>query len=154
MEICKGTHFDWSDIEKLKSRGTLTDCLGGKDPLFIIPDFFLHFPNKLCYGYLRFELEMGKFLCKGREKILPRADLFPYLSKEIPFPSNLRQPQLSSFGKCKEKPGIPFWGWTPFLFPSKTCCYEFIYSERAPQIYQNLKHLGSFVKFMRPFQNI
>ena len=66
------------------------------NPLFIIPDF-LHFPNKLSYGYLRFE---GIF----------------------PFSSNLRQPQLSSFGKCKEKPGIPFWGWTPCLFPSKTCC--------------------------------
>ena len=25
------------------------------NPLFIIPDFLLHFPNKLCYGYLRFE---------------------------------------------------------------------------------------------------
>ena len=25
------------------------------NPLFIIPDFFLHVPNELCYGYLRFE---------------------------------------------------------------------------------------------------
>jgi hypothetical protein len=25
------------------------------NPLFIIPDFFFHFPNELCYGYLRFE---------------------------------------------------------------------------------------------------
>ena len=25
------------------------------NPLFIIPDFFLHFPNELCYGYIRFE---------------------------------------------------------------------------------------------------
>ena len=23
--------------------------------IFIIPDFFLHFPNELSYGYLRFE---------------------------------------------------------------------------------------------------
>ena len=37
----------------------------------------------------------------------------------FPFSSNLRQPLLSSFGKCKEKPGIPFWDWTPCLFPSK-----------------------------------
>ena len=29
------------------------------NPLFIIPDLFLHFPNELCYGYLRFE-ENGK----------------------------------------------------------------------------------------------
>ena len=29
-------------------------------PLFIIPDFFLHFPNELCYGYLRFEGKVGK----------------------------------------------------------------------------------------------
>ena len=26
MEICKGTHFDWSDIEKLKSRGKFKNC--------------------------------------------------------------------------------------------------------------------------------
>ena len=25
------------------------------NPLFTIPDFCLHFPNELCYGYLRFE---------------------------------------------------------------------------------------------------
>ena len=25
------------------------------NPVFIIPDFFLHFPNELSYGYLRFE---------------------------------------------------------------------------------------------------
>ena len=25
------------------------------NPLFIIPDFFFHFPNELCHGYLRFE---------------------------------------------------------------------------------------------------
>ena len=25
------------------------------NPLFIIPDFFLHFPNEFCYGYPRFE---------------------------------------------------------------------------------------------------
>ena len=25
------------------------------NPLFIIPDFFLSFPNELSYGYLRFE---------------------------------------------------------------------------------------------------
>jgi hypothetical protein len=25
------------------------------NPLFIGPEFFLHFPNKLSYGYLRFE---------------------------------------------------------------------------------------------------
>ena len=40
------------------------------NPLFIIPDFFLHFPNELCYGYLRFEGN-GKILWEGREKGLP-----------------------------------------------------------------------------------
>ena len=25
------------------------------NPVFIIPDFFLHFPNELSYGYLGFE---------------------------------------------------------------------------------------------------
>ena len=49
--------------------------------------------------------EMGKFLWEGREKVLPS-----WLS------------QFSKTEKCKEKPGIPFWGWTPCLFPSKTCC--------------------------------
>ena len=27
----------------------------GSNPLFIISDFFLHFPNELSYGYLGFE---------------------------------------------------------------------------------------------------
>ena len=31
----------------------LTDRLGGKEALF------LHFPNELCYGYLRFEESFG-----------------------------------------------------------------------------------------------
>ena len=35
-----------------------------------------------------------------------KGGLFSYLPKEIsPFPLNL------SFGKCKEKSGIPYWGW-------------------------------------------
>jgi hypothetical protein len=45
-------------------------------PLFIIPDFFLHFPNELSYGYLRFEgnrkipLErQGKWHLKGKARI-------------------------------------------------------------------------------------
>jgi hypothetical protein len=50
--------------------------------------------------------EMGKFFWEGREKILL------YWLSQFSF----------AFGKCKEKPGIPFWGWTPCLFPSKTCC--------------------------------
>ena len=32
-----------------RKRGTASN------PLFIIPDFFLHFPNELCNGYLKFE---------------------------------------------------------------------------------------------------
>ena len=32
------------------------------NPLFIIPDFWLHFPNELCYGYHRFEGN-GKRVC-------------------------------------------------------------------------------------------
>ena len=35
------------------------------NPLFIIPDFLLHFPNELCYGYLRFE---GIFPCPSLGK--------------------------------------------------------------------------------------
>ena len=53
--------------------------------------------------------EMGKFLWEGREKSLPS-----WVSQFI-------FAKLSSFGKYKEKPGIPFSGWTPYLFPSKTC---------------------------------
>ena len=71
------------------------------DPLFIIPDFFLHFPNKLCYGYLSFEGN-GKNPLGRQGKTLPswlfqfsfaklRDPIGPYLPKGIfPFPSNLR----------------------------------------------------------------
>ena len=55
--------------------------------------------------------EMGKFLWEGRKKGLPSwlsqfsktgQTFFPYLPEGIfPFPSNLRQPQLGSNGKCK-----------------------------------------------------
>ena len=65
---------------------------------------------------------MRKFLWEGKEKVLPcwlsqfRAELFLYLPKGIfPFPSNVRQPQLSYFGKCKEKPGIPFFPQKPVV---------------------------------------
>jgi hypothetical protein len=35
--------------------------------------------------------KMAKFLWEGKEKVLSRADLFPYLPKGFfPFPSNLR----------------------------------------------------------------
>ena len=36
-------------------------------PTFIIPDFILHFPNELCYGYLRFEGN-GKISLGRKEK--------------------------------------------------------------------------------------
>ena len=48
------------------------------NPLFIIPYFFLHFPNELCYGYLRFEgngkipfpkVAIAKFVWKMQKKI-------------------------------------------------------------------------------------
>ena len=38
------------------------------NPLFIIPDFFLHFPKLLCYGYLRFE---GNSFGKVGKKVCP-----------------------------------------------------------------------------------
>ena len=37
------------------------------NPLFIIPDFVLHFPNELSYGYLRFEGN-GKIPLERQEK--------------------------------------------------------------------------------------
>ena len=45
------------------------------NPLFIKPDFFLHFPNELCYGYLRFE-ENGK-ISLGKPFSLPSQRNFP-----------------------------------------------------------------------------
>ena len=58
------------------------------NPLFIIPDFFCIFPMMATLGLK----EMEKFLWEGREKSLPRAELFPYLPKGIfAFLSNLRQ---------------------------------------------------------------
>ena len=68
------------------------------NPLFIIPDCFLHFPNNLSYGYLRFERKLN---------LDSQQNFFPYLPKGIfPFPSNLRQLYQSSLGKCKIKSGI------------------------------------------------
>ena len=44
--------------------------------LFTIPDFFLHFPNELSYGYFRFEGNgkislgrQGKWRLKGKARI-------------------------------------------------------------------------------------
>ena len=78
-------------------------------PLFIIPDFFCIFPMNFAMATLGLK-ETEKFLWEGREKSLPS------------WLSQFSFAKLSSFGKCKEKPGIPFWGWTSCLFPSKTCC--------------------------------
>ena len=41
------------------------------NPLFIIPDFFLHFPNELCYGYLRFEGNGKKSFGKVGKQVCP-----------------------------------------------------------------------------------
>ena len=46
--------FQMLNRSSRRKRGMATN------PLFIIPYFFLHFPNELSYGYLRFE---------GNEKI-------------------------------------------------------------------------------------
>ena len=40
------------------------------NPLFIIPNFFLHFPNELAMTTLGLK-ETGKFIWEGREKVLP-----------------------------------------------------------------------------------
>ena len=78
------------------------------NPLFIIPDFFCIFPMNFAMTTLGLK-EMGKFLWEDREKVLPS------------WLSQFSFAKLSSFGKCKEKPGILFWSWTPCLFSSKTC---------------------------------
>ena len=58
---------------------------------------FIGFPMNFAIAPLGLK-EIGKFLWECREKSLPS-----WLSQ-------------FSCGKCKEKPGIPFWGWTPFRF--------------------------------------
>ena len=51
------------------------------NPLFIIPDFFLHFPNELCYGYLRFEGN-GKVCPVGcLSLVLPKVAIAKFVSK-------------------------------------------------------------------------
>ena len=42
-------------LEKAINRDKLRKSGLASNPLFILPDFFLHFPNELSYGYLRFE---------------------------------------------------------------------------------------------------
>ena len=46
-------------------------------PLFIMPDFFLHFPNEVCYGYLRFEgngkIPLGRLGKGGKSRKKGRA---------------------------------------------------------------------------------
>ena len=72
--------------------------------LFIMPDFFLHFPKELCYGYFRFE---------GNGKI----------SSQMNFPISFK-PKVAIaafFGKCKEKPGM-YSILGVDVTPSKTCC--------------------------------
>ena len=68
------------------------------NPLFIIPDLFLQFPNELCYGYLGLE-------GNGKIPLGRQGKKFCWLSK-FSFRSNLRQPQLRLFGKCKKQSGI------------------------------------------------
>ena len=55
--------------------------------LFIIPDFFLNFPNELCYGYLRFDGN-EKFVWEGTRKkspfSLPSQRNFPISCKPKP----------------------------------------------------------------------
>ena len=80
------------------------------NPLFIIcTRLFLHFLNELNYGYLRFEGD-GTFS-------LPPKGNFP-----ISFKPKVAIAEF--FWKMQRKPGIPFLGWTPCLFPSKNCRFE------------------------------
>ena len=76
-------------------------------------------PEVVCSNLTR----SNRIFCYFSLYALPFKLLFPYLPKGIfPFPFKHRQPQLSSNGKCKEKPGIPFWGWTPSLFLKNWLC--------------------------------
>ena len=71
-------------------------------PLFIIPDCFLHFPNELSYGYLRFEgnrkIPLGNWNSQqGRPFSLPSQGNFP-----ISFKPNVAIAEF--FWKMKKKP--------------------------------------------------
>ena len=60
-------------------------------------------PEVMCSNLTR----NNRIFCYFSLYALPFKLLFPYLPKGIfPFPFKHRQPQLSSHGKCKEKPGI------------------------------------------------
>ena len=96
-----------TDLQEEKSHGV--------QPTFHNTRLFSHFPKELSDGYFRFEGNgkipfgrQGKSSAQLAVVLLNsdshRADLFCQLPKEnFPFPSNLRQLQLSSFGKFKEK---------------------------------------------------
>ena len=91
------------------------------NPLFTIPDFCLHFPNELCYGYLRFEENwkipfgrQGKKVCPVGCLCLAKLNWDKQLGKlfSLPYQRNFTisfKPKVaiaSSFGKCKKKSGI------------------------------------------------
>ena len=77
--------------------------------------------------------EMGKFLLEGREKVCPfgcfnlaKLNWDSQQGRPFSLPSQRNFPIIFKskvaiaefFWKCKEKPGIPFWGLTPCPFPS------------------------------------
>ena len=75
----------------------------------------------------------NRIFCYFSLYALPFKLLFPYLPKGIfPFPFKHRQPQLSSNGKCKEKPGIMKSGLDAkplFLQHRLLKCWHFVASE-------------------------
>ena len=99
------------------------------NPLFIIPDFFLHVPNELCIKKSMATLsltEMGKFLWEGRGKGLPCwlsqycktkfrqlhnwANFF-FLPPQRQFPISFKYKVAIAklIGKMQKKSGIWFW---------------------------------------------
>ena len=57
----------------------------GSNPLFIIPDFFFHFPNELCYGYLRFEGNGKNPLGRYGKKLPSWLSQFSFAKQGRPF---------------------------------------------------------------------
>ena len=85
------------------------------NPLFIIPDFFFIFPMNFAMTTLGLK-KMRKFLWEGSEKSLPSwLSQFNLLNWDRPFSLTSQ----SYFGKCKEKPSIPFLGGRYASFPQK-----------------------------------
>ena len=79
------------------------------NPLFITPDFFLHFPSELCYCYLRFEGNGRNFSISFKPKVaiaeffwkMQRKTWYSILGLKASFPQKSVVKVVSGFGYVK-----------------------------------------------------